>query len=62
MFEHCHNSSDHSIFIQWNWPNGKSYEHQDQILVDMFSIIRSEAQIQVNKKLEQQRKANKNKG
>jgi len=50
LFQACHNMGM-GFFIQWCWPNGLSYMEQSKIDIDMFQIIKAEAEHQISKKM-----------
>jgi len=50
LFNACFNFAE-AGFIQWCWPDGNSYLEQDNVLVEMFSLMKSESETQISKKI-----------
>ena len=53
MFLMSHNLTE-GQFFQWTWPDGKPGNKQSNITMDMFKLIKSEAENQISKKIKQQ--------
>lgn len=49
-FNSCFNLTQ-TGFSQWCWPDGGSLMSQDNILVEVFTLIKSESEVQISKKM-----------
>ncbi len=61
MFNACFQQDSNGLLMQWCWPYEGSYMDQPHLIVSGFSIIKYEAQVQINKKIEQKQKQKKGK-
>lgn len=58
FFQICHNIVQGSL-VQWCWPDGESSLSQPQFVLELFQLMKQEAQKQINKQAEQAQKNGK---
>ena len=60
MFSSCHNVTDNGGLLFLEWPDGKPYLEQDNIVFEMFSTIKEAFYEDAKRKLKKQERKLRN--